>query len=384
MSINAFPVASRRKYSSTLPNRQSSQGVADSPFPIPRVTRARSGSTPLPPPQPLPAIPRMHNQLHGRSASVATSRPYHRAPQTLEHPSHGLDSYALRERPSAPLLSMEKYLEKGIRSRSGSTRSAPTKPCTSVVSKRRGTSEISATPVVPEVSTRYGRVPTPIGCLPGRSLRVEDWVVLRDRRGNAEGIDGCYSVEESSKLSRLGEVGRKMKNIWRGLHVNVSVSFRERGGVMDHHSPRLRQIKQQMTLRVKNNEIGSCVFEIIKHVDTGAEILTPIDDLKQLFPYSKNLRRTLHEWNWYYQNPPQHWVINFIPRAYLKRGYTLSQDVFEYFNGHADGCEYRIEYEPIGHHFCHVGTTVSKPSRRSGKASDLRVENGGEKHLRFA
>jgi hypothetical protein len=119
-------------------------------------------------------------------------------------------------------------------------------------------------------------------------------------------------------------------------------------------------------------------------VDTGAEILTPIDDLKQLFPYSKNLQRTLHEWNWYYQNPPQHWVINFIPRAYLKRGYKLSQDVFEYFNGHADGCEYRIEYEPIGHHFCHVGTTVSKSSRRSRKASDLRLENGGEKLLSFA
>ena len=123
----------------------------------------------------------------------------------------------------------------------------------------------------------------------------------------------------------------------------------------------------------------------IKHEDTGDEILTPIDDLKSLFPYSKNIQRCLTEWNRHYQNPPQHWVMNFIPRAYLKRGYTLSEDVCEYFSAHSDGCSYRIEYEPIGHHFCHVGTTTPRSQRRkSRRGGDMWWEGGKEKYLSFA
>jgi hypothetical protein len=103
-----------------------------------------------------------------------------------------------------------------------------------------------------------------------------------------------------------------------------------------------------------------------KHEDSGSEILTPITDLKALFPYNKQLQKRLNEWNRHYQDPPQHWLMNFIPRAYLKRGYSLGEELCEYFTQHPDGCQYRIEYEPIGHAYCHVGT-VEPRARRKGK-----------------
>lgn len=92
------------------------------------------------------------------------------------------------------------------------------------------------------------------------------------------------------------------------------------------------------------------------------ETLTPLP-LKSLFPANKYLRQALLEWNRHFQNPPPHWLINFVPKAYLRRGYFLSEEVCEYFLANPDGCRYRIEYEPIGHEWCLVGTVIPRPKR---------------------
>ena len=95
--------------------------------------------------------------------------------------------------------------------------------------------------------------------------------------------------------------------------------------------------------------------------------MTPIEDIASLFPHNKLLPRQLADWNRHFQNPPRHWITNFVPLAYLKRGFTLSEDVCEYFSIHADGRAYRIEYEPIGHRFCLVGTTYPPPFMRKSR-----------------
>lgn len=87
-------------------------------------------------------------------------------------------------------------------------------------------------------------------------------------------------------------------------------------------------------------------------------------------------------------NPPQHWVVNFIPRAYLKRGYSLAEDICEYFTQHPDGCSYRVEYEPIDHTWVHVGTITPTPRvrKRKSRMGDLWWEGGGgrEKFIDFS
>jgi len=172
----------------------------------------------------------------------------------------------------------------------------------------------------------------------------------------------------------------------KGLHVNVSISFGEKGtagnGVEEREIP--RQTRREMTLRIKNSKTGSCVYEILRHEDSKDEILTPLEDLRALFPYSKKLQRDLVEWNRHYQNPPQHWVVNFIPRAYLKRGYKLGEELCEYFMQHPDGCQYRVEYEPIGHAYCHVGTVIPRNRRKSKRGGDMWWEGGKEKHIDFS
>ena len=75
-----------------------------------------------------------------------------------------------------------------------------------------------------------------------------------------------------------------------------------------------------------------------RHDGSSHEILSPVVDLKTLFPYNKQMQKSMVEWNRHFVNPPQHWVVNFIPRAYLKRGYSLAEDMCEYFTQHPDGC----------------------------------------------
>lgn len=97
----------------------------------------------------------------------------------------------------------------------------------------------------------------------------------------------------------------------------------------------------------------------------SGEELYAIDSLKDLFPNSKNLRNALISWNRHYKNPPQHWIVNFIPRAYLRRGYSLAEEIRDYLVQYQDGCKYRIEYEPIGHEPCLVGNVIpSTPKMR--------------------
>ena len=113
--------------------------------------------------------------------------------------------------------------------------------------------------------------------------------------------------------------------------------------------------------------------------------MTPIEDIASLFPYNRLLPKQLADWNHHFQNPPQHWITNFVPKAYLKRGFALSEDVCEYFSLHADAYAYRIEYEPIGHRFCLVGTTSPPPfmrkSRRGGYYGEIWETERLKKHL---
>jgi hypothetical protein len=267
MSINASPVASTQASLPTLPTRPSppvSYPAAYSPFPIPRTTnRAPACSTPTPPPppppppQPLPPIPRKQKPFHGRSASVASPR---KATRRLGGPLHATQTHQLREQSSEPLLGSDKYLDKIIRSHNGSTRSASTGPSISRITSCGCVGEKAATPDAPTIHARYGRVPTPIGCLPGRALRVEDWASLGDRRGMEEGTERAFGGGKR-RSSVFGEVGRKMKNVLRGLHANVSIGLEGREEFVEDYAPR-PQLKRQITLRIKNNESGSCVFEM--------------------------------------------------------------------------------------------------------------------------
>jgi hypothetical protein len=240
-----------------------------------------------PPPLPLPPIPSQaeshatHTQNEAATAAIrrAPSPVARKVPSTpsMEAYLHAVrdrsrEQYQrLRERPSVPLLSTD-ATTLAIRSRSDSTRSAPSGPCISVVNGK-GRNTIAGAPNVPTVPTRYGRVPTPVGCLPGAgSLRIEDWAIFggpsEDRqRGEQE---GCNSPSSSAtyrkkRVSRDGSlltgVRHKVKNMIKGLHVSVSVSFGEKG-MVDEEVDAPRQTRKEMTLRIKNNKTGSCVFEM--------------------------------------------------------------------------------------------------------------------------
>lgn len=113
--------------------------------------------------------------------------------------------------------------------------------------------------------------------------------------------------------------------------------------------------------------------------ENSKETIRPVENLRDLFPYDKNLGRSLQEWNRHFQNPPPHWVVNFIPRAYLRRGFFLAEEVCEYFSQHPNGCSYRVEYEPIGHESSLVGTVVpKKKDDKKAPAGELHWE-GREK-----
>lgn len=162
---------------------------------------------------------------------------------------------------------------------------------------------------------------------------------------------------------------------------NIQISI-----VIRSQSPSERPTDQ--TLRIKNNKTGHCIYQVyaytLVNVDSiiitfprltsiftssintpSGEELYAIDSLKHLFPNSKPLRNALISWNRHFKNPPQHWIVNFIPRAYLRRGYSLAEEICDYLTQHPDGCKYRIEYEPIGHESCLVGNVIpSLPKAR--------------------
>ncbi|KAH0607686.1 uncharacterized protein H6S33_002720 [Morchella sextelata] len=134
----------------------------------------------------------------------------------------------------------------------------------------------------------------------------------------------------------------------------------------------------EQILRIKNNKTGNCVYLVTK-LPSGLEELTPLDSLKHLFPNNKYLRTSLVSWNHHFQNPPQHWLINFIPRAYLRRGFFLAEEICNYLLQYPDGCKYRVEYEPIGHESSLVGTIVPRTLRARAKAG--RYWEGREKEI---
>ncbi|KAF8475765.1 hypothetical protein BDZ91DRAFT_844478 [Kalaharituber pfeilii] len=140
-------------------------------------------------------------------------------------------------------------------------------------------------------------------------------------------------------------------------------------------SGKIREVEEfwkdhgERTLRIKNNGNGPCVFIVTMNPDNPqAPIETPLSlaYLKsQLFVHSKALVKSLDDWNKHFQNPPQHWVINFVPKAYLRRGWHLSEEVVKYLRtyglnvgtevGGVHHCPWRVEYEAIGQKACLVG-----------------------------
>lgn len=196
----------------------------------------------------------------------------------------------------------------------------------------------------------------------------------RSQSHNREGGRGAKVVEG---------VRQKLKHMFRGFHISVSVSFNEKAPEYARYQ------RTEMTLRIKNNLHGNCVFEVfpsslsptIDHGEGGDmdEVLQPVEHLKTLFPHDKNLQRSLQEWNRIFQTPPPHWVVNFVPRAYLRRGYYLAEEVLEYLTTHPDGCQYTVEYEPIGHQPCVVGSVANTVGRnRSMKRGPAGTGGGGD------
>ena len=283
-----------------------------------------------PPPLPLPPIPTgvpartaSTAVVAAAAAAAATAASATKATSTLPRKGHHAQTpeqvlhairdrsrehyQRLRERPSVPLLSTGGYQQHShahrphtmsMRSRSGSTRSAPAGPCITIVNgKGRTVHQVATAPDVPTVPTRYGRVPTPVGCLPGTGgMRVEDWAIfggpsasrgasprweLPEGRSNGDdgsgggggGGSGAYRRRKGGPSgagaggnggSILTEMRQKVKNMIKGLHVNVSISFGEKGtagnGVEEREIP--RQTRREMTLRIKNSKTGSCVYEM--------------------------------------------------------------------------------------------------------------------------
>jgi len=100
----------------------------------------------------------------------------------------------------------------------------------------------------------------------------------------------------------------------------------------------------------------------------------------QLFVHSKTLTRALEDWNEHFRNPPPHWIINFVPKAYLRRGWHLAEEVADYLrtyglnigvdsNG-SPRSAWKVEYEAIGHKACLVdegGKPYASSGYRTGK-----------------
>lgn len=97
---------------------------------------------------------------------------------------------------------------------------------------------------------------------------------------------------------------------------------------------------------------------------------------------NSTLASQLMEWNSHFQSPPPHWVINFIPKAYLRRGWHLAESIVEYLriNGlNLDGAEsltapWIVEYEPIGFKPCMVGQSTTEADKKTPDvASDVQT-----------
>ncbi|KAF8433451.1 hypothetical protein BGX38DRAFT_1222555 [Terfezia claveryi] len=141
------------------------------------------------------------------------------------------------------------------------------------------------------------------------------------------------------------------------------------------------------TLRIKNNGTGICMFILTTAPGNPQEIIETPLSLKylqtQLFAQSKTLIRALEDWNEHFKNPPPHWIINFVPKAYLRRGLHLAEEVAEYLHTYglnvgldsnsSPRSAWKVEYEPIGHKaflvdeggkpYATEGYTVKKPGQ---------------------
>lgn len=105
----------------------------------------------------------------------------------------------------------------------------------------------------------------------------------------------------------------------------------------------------------------------------ASEVPLPYAFLRShLFAHSEPLCRSLEEWNRHFQKPPIHWVVNFVPKAYLRKGWHLAEEVAGYlrlFGLNAGegasraqgGSRWRVEYEAIGHKPCLVDENSRLP-----------------------
>ena len=256
---------------------------------------APTAPLPLPPPPqaPLPPIPTsqdFHKQPSPRHARTISSGSYRSAhsqglalppPPSTQTPEQLLqvirdrarDHQLLRACPSVPLLSHSAAAFVS-RARSDSTRSAPAGACIAIVSGNLKGANHSAATAAARNSTRYGKVPTAIACLPGPMFGAGEadsnrprWEAAMDGRG-AGGLGrrkgAAASPSPSTGAAHVGLVGEmrhKVKQLMKGLrNVSVSISFREKDEVDDFEVP--RQTRKEMTLRIKNSKTGNCVFEM--------------------------------------------------------------------------------------------------------------------------
>ncbi|RPA76535.1 hypothetical protein BJ508DRAFT_213601 [Ascobolus immersus RN42] len=168
--------------------------------------------------------------------------------------------------------------------------------------------------------------------------------------------DGCFGMIGI----QLREAAKGIKRLFTSCPISISIKVKTAGE---------RDVEKdigfdgdQHTYRVKNNRFGFPLYKVV-HDSFNNEQEIPVQNLKALFPNNKSLVRALVEWNRHFQNPPPHWLINFVPKAYLRRGYFLAEEVCEYFLENPDGFRYRVEYEPIGHEWCLVGTIIPRPKK---------------------
>ncbi|TGZ80571.1 hypothetical protein EX30DRAFT_341497 [Ascodesmis nigricans] len=363
----------------------------------------------------------------GEEEETTTPQSPTRSPQTPEQLMRLIreragDAYLtsptrLHARPSVPNLSPKNHTTEYPPPRSASTRSAPLghhAPSSSFGSGDvkysampqgmkggMGFHAIAAGPVVPVVpSGGRGEVGcfSPGGRRKGGGLGIRgDGDLDMDGVRKWEAYDGgrmkTPNIRSYDTESRLGGHGagtpekggkvsgfkQKLKHMFHGFHISVSVSFNEKpvSASIPSATPYTHaDYPGQITLRVKNNPTGNCVFSVIPSRTPSAlfspslsnndidpplpvadGILTPINNLKSIFPRDKALIKALNEWNRHFQHPPAHWVVNFVPRAYIRRGYGLAEEMLGYFKAWGDekGREVVVEYEPIGEEVCVVG-----------------------------
>ncbi|KAI5803563.1 hypothetical protein DFH27DRAFT_52307 [Peziza echinospora] len=201
------------------------------------------------------------------------------------------------------------------------------------------------------------------------SLRVKCRRLTAARSEKRKSTPASSSTE---KLSRF--TSRSLRS--RSGKYREKDEVAEIGGTREKDEGEHNWEEEEKTILIKNNRKGCCVFIVTSsqsNPEQKYEFPIPLAHLKsQLFVHSKTLVRALEEWNKHFQSPPPHWVINFVPKAYLRRGWHLAEAVTQYLQSYGlnlddgearegaaprrrIGGPWRVMYEAIGYKACLVG-----------------------------